>query len=287
MTHVPSKPPTASFYTPAAVRLVRSACLTLATYLGSYLDDLVIVGGLVPTLLVPAEQLKELQEAHIGTLDLDLGLSVAILQAARYVELVGQLKKAGFEPDLTKAGGPANHRWKHQKEPVTVDFLIAPAQPGPPKSTVRVIDENLSAVEAEALPLAFKDRQKIRLEGETLSGEKAVREVWVCRPGAFIVLKALAFEGRGESKDAYDLFYVLRNWGERYVTDVADAMRPLLDDPVTKRALDIIERDFVAPRAPGPIRAAEFSQRSADEAHRADLAGAANELLRLLSYQAR
>ena len=32
----------------------------------------------------------------------------------------------------------------------------------------------------------------------------------MCGPGAFVVLKALAFRDRGEPKDAYDLVYVLR-----------------------------------------------------------------------------
>jgi hypothetical protein len=30
---------------------------------------------------------------------------------------------------------------------------------------------------------------------------------------AYVVLKALAFDSRGENKDAYDLFYVVRNYG--------------------------------------------------------------------------
>jgi len=33
-------------------------------------------------------------------------------------------------------------------------------------------------------------------------------------PGAFVVLKALAFKGRGENKDAYDLYHLVRNFGE-------------------------------------------------------------------------
>ena len=66
----PRKPPTAAQYTPRDVALVRSACLTLATYLGSFLDDLVVVGGLVPTLLVGSD---ETREPHVGTQEGFLG----------------------------------------------------------------------------------------------------------------------------------------------------------------------------------------------------------------------
>ncbi len=46
------------------------------------------------------------------------------------------------------------------------------------------------------LELAFKDRIKITLEGYTIFGEKAKRDVYICGPGAFVVLKALALRKR-------------------------------------------------------------------------------------------
>jgi hypothetical protein len=44
-------------------------------------------------------------------------------------------------------------------------------------------------------------------------------------PGC-IGLKALAFRLPGENKDAYDLFYVLRNYGEN-VSDIVEHLDPL------------------------------------------------------------
>jgi len=60
----PRKPPTAAHYTPKDVALVRRACLTLATYLGSFLDDLVVVGGLVPTLLIGTDDKRDVRVRH-------------------------------------------------------------------------------------------------------------------------------------------------------------------------------------------------------------------------------
>ena len=40
------------------------------------LDDLVVVGGLVPSLLIPDESLPAGEDVHIGTMELDLGLSL-------------------------------------------------------------------------------------------------------------------------------------------------------------------------------------------------------------------
>ena len=57
------KPPTASGYAPKDVALVRSACLSLATSVGSFIDDLVIVllekSGEVSRVRVEAPQLLQ------------------------------------------------------------------------------------------------------------------------------------------------------------------------------------------------------------------------------------
>lgn len=46
------KPNHASGYGPAQVEHVRATCLNIATKLGDFLDEIVIVGGLVPSLLI-------------------------------------------------------------------------------------------------------------------------------------------------------------------------------------------------------------------------------------------
>ena len=55
----------------------------------------------------------------------------------------------------------------------------------------------------------------------------------MCGPGAYVVLKALAFRGRGEPKDAYDLFYVLRNYGEG-PQSIANALHPIIEDEAAR-----------------------------------------------------
>ena len=47
-----SKPKTAAGYTATQLQTVRATCLSLTSILGDLLDDLVVVGGLVPSLLI-------------------------------------------------------------------------------------------------------------------------------------------------------------------------------------------------------------------------------------------
>jgi hypothetical protein len=122
------------------------------------------------------------------------------------------------------------------------------------------------------LHLAFKNNQAVTLDGLTIAGEKASRSIRVCGAGAFVVLKALAFHIRGENKDAYDLFYLLRNYG-RGIADVAAELRPLLTDESAVRAMEYLRADFQDSETIGPMRVARFLYERPDADIQADVTG--------------
>jgi len=283
---MPEKPSFSSDYKREDLELVRQTCLYVATKLGDLLDDLVVVGGLVPSLLIPDESLPAGEDVHIGTVDLDLGLSLGLLDKNRYEDLSLRLYRADFKPDENEEGNPTSQRWKITLAAdlkVTLDFLIPPSLAADKGGDLRHIQKDLAAVITPGLHLAFQDRQKVSLKGVTLLGEKANRDIWVCGPGAFVVLKALAFDQRGESKDAYDLYFVIRNYG-RGVDDVCRCLSPLLKEVETKKALEILNRDFSQPDGVGPSRVAQFQNRGLNADLQADVAGFAKELLARCSH---
>lgn len=53
---MPDKPRHRSGYSAEDTARVRSACLTVAVTLGAYLEDLVVVGGMVPALLIDTQR---------------------------------------------------------------------------------------------------------------------------------------------------------------------------------------------------------------------------------------
>ena len=134
------------------------------------------------------------------------------------------------------------------------------------------------------LKLAFQDRQRILIDGKTTFDEKAAREVWVCGAGAFVVLKALAFRLRGENKDAYDLHYVVRNFGAS-VEDVAKCFRPLLPDADAQRAIQVLREDFLNHDGVGPRRVAEFLQGTPDDEIQAEVVSFIELLLKAIEQQ--
>ena len=272
-----SKPGTIDGYGGDSLGLVHSTCLYVATKLGDMLEDIVIVGGLVPSLLVDQAKLPWGLDEHAGTMDIDMGLSLAILDEERYRELRLRLVDAGFVPDTNSAGRPTDQRWRTQfLPPMTVDFLIPPSLDTDKGGELRHIEPGFAAVITPGLHIAFKDKRKVKLSGRTPLGEQTMREVWVCGPAAFTVLKANAFRLRGANKDAYDLIYVWRAVG---IETIAHAMEPLLADPQVALALTTIKENFTVHDAPGPRRMAEFVMGGPDDNIQADVAGLAQSLL--------
>jgi len=269
----------ASEYKSEQVERVRSTCLYVATKLGDLMEEVVVVGGLVPSLLIDQGALLEGATAHAGTMDLDVGLALALLDQGRYRRLTERLRDAGFTQDQTEDGRPTRQRWRVTGlGSVAVDFLIPPLLATDQGGKLRDIEKDFAAIIAPGLGLAFHDRRRVRIEGTTIFGEKAAREVWVCGPGAFVVLKALAFRGRGENKDAYDLYYLVRNFGVG-VEGVAACLRPLLSDEEAKRALQVLRDDFLDHDGLGPRLVADFLLGGPDDEIQADVVGFVATLL--------
>lgn len=251
---------TAFDYTPEAFERIRTACLTVATVLGDLMEEeITIVGGLVPSLLIDQTQLPEGAEAHPGTMDLDLGLQLAVFEEEGYATISARLRGAGFTPDTNDKGNLTVQRWTVAvggENRVTVDFLIPP----PDKDTTKGIfhfESDFGAIISPGLDLAFLDRFIHTLEGRNNRGDQVTRDLWVCGPGALVVLKALACRGREKPKDAFDLYYVLRNF-ERGPQDVAARLQPWADHPAVSRALGYMRADFADITRMGPRRVGRF-----------------------------
>lgn len=275
------KPTTADGYPPDLGAEAVQMCLYVATILGDQLDDIVVVGGLVPYLIV--DQAKA-DEQHVGTGDLDLGFSIGVLSEKKYREVSARLRARGFEPARNDDGKPQRQRWHIPGKRITVDFLIGPVEGGPAPGKPQNLERDFAAIVMEALPLAFVDTLLVSLDGITTANERASKSVRVCGPAGFVAMKAFAVDGRGENKDAYDLVYLLRNYGEVAVTPVAERFHLIADRPVAQKALEFLERHFASPRHFGPKRYAAFLRQPDNEALWQDAFGAVRAFLKAVGH---
>jgi hypothetical protein len=245
--------------------------------------EITIVGGLVPSLIIDQTRLPEGADPHPGTMDLDLALQLAVLEAGGYKEISERLRAARFEPDRNSKGNPTVQRWvvaAGGSARVTVDFLIPPAGEGRARGIFN-LEVDFGAVIAPGLELAFHDRVIHTLNGVNAWGDHVVRDVWVCGPGALVVLKALACHGREKPKDAFDLYYVLRNYGAG-PGDVAARLRPWADHPGVSRAREILATDFADLTRAGPRRVARFLGMEHDELLQAQVVALVADFLEAL-----
>src|SRR5690554_5896876 len=115
------KPPTAEDYDAEDTRQVISTCLTFAGALGDMVDELCIVGGLVPSMVCETvvDPSARDDSAHVGTTDLDVALEVSVLDAEHYKEISDRLRSKGFEPDRKDSGESTRQRWRWRAQKVT------------------------------------------------------------------------------------------------------------------------------------------------------------------------
>ncbi len=83
---------------------------------------------------------------------------------------------------------------------------------------------------------------------------------------------------RGLNKDAYDLYYVIRNFGAG-AAEVAACLLPLLVASEAQQALRILRDDFLSHDGIGPRRVAEFLQGGPDDEVQADVVSFVRQLV--------
>jgi hypothetical protein len=270
-----STPLYATDYTPEQLARTRQTLLQVVVALGDFHDDVVLVGGLVPAFLVDQAEAAARDEAHVGSIDVDLGIRLAVVDEDRYDELAERLRASGFEPAVNDRGNPTKQTWHYVRAEgsVVVDFLIDETETdGHDWGRTHHLTGDLAALRALGLSLAFDDAETRVIEGSTLEGDEATRAVRVCGPAAFVVLKAIAFRNRGKEKDAYDLVYTMRNWfgGPEAV---AERWRTFGDHPATLAALEVLRADFLTEQSVGPRSASRFLYGTVEVGYVADAVG--------------
>jgi predicted nucleotidyltransferase len=261
---------------------VETVCLTVIATLGAYVDDLCVVGGLVPVLLIDGELGLAEEDRHPGTNDFDVALDLALLDDRRYAALSERLRREGFGPDRNAQGRDIRQRWRLGDLRVTIDFLIPPASGHEQDRRLQNLEPDFAALVTRGLEFAFEERHQVELDGHTVKGERLQRTIPVCGPAAFVVLKALAFADRIEPKDAFDLVYVLRRFpGAPQTIAERLARHATRDRPLVDLALAALRRDFSGIDAVGPRRVAEFDGEAGDDLDQAaaDAQGHVDDLL--------
>ena len=269
---MPNVGKTAADYSPEGLLRVRGTCLYIVSQIPRALaEDITVVGGLVPSLLIGLP--PESGDPHLGTADLDIGLSLELRGEQHYNELANKLNELGFQPEKSEGGRASSVRWRSM-QPINPEILIDVLPVAQLADNRRIPALNYRIERSSR----FFDRERVNLNGECIMGVQRQASVWVCGPGAYIVIKALTFANRNLNKDAYDLYFVLKNYGAG-VHDIFPHLAPLLKFADARRALSILQDDFADPNGDGAAAVPLFLFGEKDENMQADVSGHTRSLL--------
>lgn len=260
-------------YSPRQVEAARRVLIDLGQVLGSFLDCLVVVGGWVPDLL-----LKDAEEPHIGSIDVDLALDTAKLGDGRYAELVQSLlgtkrykqADAAFKLycDVDLGDGEAPIR-------VDVDFLK------PPEMRMRKftppLKDGFRPLGAVGCATAFEHPEWVVLAGQMIKGQQNQVQVRVASIADFLVMKSSALSRRDKPKDAYDICFCLQNYPGG-LEKLAELWKARRKERHVGKAIEILREKFSATNAYGPQQIVEFNN-SLDPEEQARQARRAYELV--------
>ena len=203
-----------------------SVLIELGQVLGAYRQKFVIVGGAVPWLLMP-----NVRPSHIGTLDVDLNLSPEALSAGEYASLIESLETAGYERGLDDLKPFQLRRWVRLDagEPIAILIdLMMPEDAKTRKNRPPLVD-GLRVIEASGGRVALDHNVVRHIEGRMPDGRNNSVDLLVASIPAFLVMKGYALIGRDKKKDAYDIYFSVRNFDGGPIA-LAEACKELLAD---------------------------------------------------------
>lgn len=266
------KPKHESGYNSGHTDLCERTLVTLLRGLGPWKQGIYLTGGMVPRYLIPRSAESELP-LHVGTTDVDLVLDIEVLaEVEAYRKLVKNIEDLGFERGRNDDGQVQHFSWRKRMEDglttVVLD-LLCDADLAEGGQVVKLPGERrLSALKVPGAHLVIADHVETELIVELLEERGVVREkVRVANVVPFVVLKTLAFDDRGEEKDAYDLVYSLmyyQNGPEDVAAAFAEWLRRAPDEELLPRAIEILRARFTSDdrvsgaRKDGPTAYARF-----------------------------
>lgn len=218
------EPQSAADYDDRTTAAVKTVLVEIGQILGSFKGKFAIVGGAVPWLLLDNQDMP-----HVGTLDVDLGLDAGALGDGEYAMLIEALQGHGYEQRRelrrfqlvrevpTQDGGTPID--------VIVDFLM-PRNAEIVKNVPPLISD-FAVQRADGADLALHFSQLVAITGSMPAGGTNRVEIAVCSIPALLAMKGHAIEGRYKQKDAYDIYYCVRNYPGGPEA-LAEECRPLL-----------------------------------------------------------
>jgi hypothetical protein len=253
------EPQAAVDYEDRGARAVYAVLLELGQVLGAFRDRFVVIGGAVPWLHFP-----DADPPHVGTLDVDLSLDAeALAPDDAYTHLIEALERAGYArgQDGLRAFQLKRTFKVDEGEPIAVIVdLLMPREVRLTRHKPPLL-EQFAVLKADGATMAMRDNVMLQFQGTMPDGRANAVGLRVASIPAFLVMKGYALAGRDKRKDAYDIYFAVREFVGG-PSSLAQACKPLLDDPIARQGYEHIRSKFTDLEAFGPQTVMQFMRES-------------------------
>lgn len=240
-------------YSEELVRAARSVLVELMHLLGEYWENIVLVGGWVPDLLLGSKE-----SPHIGSVDVDLALNHMTLRDEGYRSIQELLTGRGYIQG--KQPFIFNRTLKIEGNEITVQVdLLSGEYQGTGKSHRHQKVQGGLARKTRGCDLVFDNPVNVTIEGTLPDGAKDTVKVRVASIVPFLVMKGMALDERLKEKDAWDIYYCIQNYPGR-LDKLIEEFRPHLNHGLVREGLEKIAKHFASEKHVGPRFVADFEE---------------------------
>jgi hypothetical protein len=242
-------------YIAEAVEAAYSVLIELMHALGEYRDHIVLVGGWVPSIL-----LGNKGEPHVGSIDVDLALDHRKLRDEGYKTIRGLLSSMNYEQGKQPFIFERGVRIGSREIIVQVDFLAGEyGGTGKKHRHQKIQNQAIQPRKARGCDLVFDKPIEVSIQGELPGGGKDSVKVRVASMVPFLIMKGMALEDRLKEKDAWDIYYCMKNYPGG-IDALVEEIQPHTEHGLIKEGLQKIAKHFASEKHLGPKFVADFEE---------------------------
>jgi len=245
-------------YNQIAVKAAHSVLIEVVRVLGEYRDNIVLIGGWVPEFLF-----QNKSELHTGSIDVDLALDHKRISDEGYKCINDLLLDRGYQPGKQPFIFHRKVNIEGTEVNVQLDLLSGEYE-GTGKSHRHQRVQEIRARKVRGCDLAFNDPIELTIEGVLPGGAKNSAVIRVASIVPFLIMKAIVLDDRLKEKDAYDIYYCLKQYSDR-LDELVAKFRPHLNSGLIREGLAKLARNFASEEHTGPKFVAAFEEITDEE----------------------
>ena len=245
-------------YNQIAVNAAYSVLIELIRVLGEYRENIVLIGGWVPQILF-----QNKGEQHTGSIDIDLALDHRQITDDGYKGIHDMLVDRGYRQGKQPFIFHRTVEIEETEVSVQVDLLSGEYE-GTGKSHRHQRIQETRARKGRGCDLAFNSPIELKIEGRLPGGAKDSVVIKVASIVSFLIMKALVLDDRLKEKDAYDIYYCLKQYSDK-LDDLVAEFRPHLKNSLIQEGLRKLAKNFASEKHTGPKFVTAFEEITDEE----------------------